>query len=206
MKKVRKGDKYLLRGKRTRKLIIGDFSENEINEENCITSISSGTQQKYFFFLKNTTSGYVNTAFPAKSNKKTSRAVRKLACRTCDKAPTLKTIKVRKVTVGRKLQISCRIRSARPAPKMLWEKNGQILVDGKDGYKIRKTKRGIVLRKRKASFSDSGTFVCEARNVVGKTRQEVVIKVKPNGKKNTRKPKSKKTTPKAANPIYKEGK
>jgi tRNA-binding EMAP/Myf-like protein len=57
-----------------------------------------------------------------------------------DKAPTLKTIKVRKVTVGRKLQISCRIRTARPAPKMLWEKNGQILVDGKDGYKIRKTK------------------------------------------------------------------
>lgn len=83
VKKVRKGDKYLPRGKRTRKLIIGDFSENEINEENCITSISSGTKQKYFFFLKNTTSGYVNTAFPAKSNKKTSRNVRKLACRTC---------------------------------------------------------------------------------------------------------------------------
>lgn len=83
VKKVRKGDKYLPRGRRTKKLIIGDFSENEINEENCITSISSDTQQKYFFFLKNTTSGYVNTAFPAKSNKKTSRNVRKLACRTC---------------------------------------------------------------------------------------------------------------------------
>jgi len=35
-----------------------------------------------------------------------------------------------------------------------------------------------VLRKRKVSLSDSGTFVCEARNVVGKTRQEVVIKGK----------------------------
>ena len=37
-------------------------------------------------------------------------------------------------------------------------------------------RRGIVLRKQKAQLSDSGTYVCEARNVVGTTRQEVVIK------------------------------
>lgn len=101
VKKVRKGDQYLPQGKKTRTLIIGDFSDT-VNQELCITNITADKQQKYFFFIKNTTRGYVSTALPIESNKKTARDVRKLACRTCDKAPVLKTIKVKPIIEGKK--------------------------------------------------------------------------------------------------------
>lgn len=198
VKKVRKGDQYLPQGKKTRTLIIGDFSDT-VNQELCITNITADKQQKYFFFIKNTTRGYVNTALPIESNKKTARDVRKLACRTCDKAPVLKTIKVKPIIEGKKIQISCRLRIARPAPILVWEKDGQILENGKKGFQTKTTKRGIVLRKKKASLSDSGTYVCEAKNVVGKTRQEVLIKVRPDVK-TTKKP-QRKTTPPLKNEV-----
>lgn len=83
VKRVKKGDKFLHKGKRTKKLIIGEFSDTLKSNENCIPSITSGDGQRYFFFLKNTTHGFVNTAFPVKVTKKSSRDVRKLACRKC---------------------------------------------------------------------------------------------------------------------------
>lgn len=83
--KVRKGDNLLPKGKRTRTLVIGEFSDT-VNYESCIPNITStrGTGQKYFFFLKNSSSDhFVNSAFPVLVTKKTSRAVRKSACRKC---------------------------------------------------------------------------------------------------------------------------
>lgn len=83
VKRVRKGDSFLTRGRRTRKIIIGEFSDANVSKENCIPSIKSDNRQNYFFFLKNSTNGLVNTAFPVVVTKKNARDVRKLACRKC---------------------------------------------------------------------------------------------------------------------------
>lgn len=52
----------------------------------------------------------------------------------------MKKIKAKNVSVGKKLQLRCRIRSARPDPSITWTKDGVPISGKTKGVQIRKKK------------------------------------------------------------------
>lgn len=56
------------------------------------------------------------------------------------KKPELKKIKAKNVSVGKKLQLRCRVRSARPDPSITWTKDGVPISGKTKGVQIRKKK------------------------------------------------------------------
>lgn len=179
IRRVRKGARLLPGGKKTKILTIGEFGEKDIDSE-CVTSITK-SNQKYFFFLKKVTvensTFYRISAFPVSVSKQSGRLIRKAACKTCGKKPELKKIKAKNVSVGKKLQLRCRIRSARPDPSITWTKDGVPISGKTKGVQIRKKKKYSQLRINKASSEDAGVYTCIATNVVGTTEKSVKIKV-----------------------------
>jgi hypothetical protein len=86
IRKVRKGDRLLPRGKKTKRLTIGEFGEENLSD--CVTSITK-SKKRYFFFLKKVTiensTFYRISAFPVLVSKQTGRLIKKAACKTCGK-------------------------------------------------------------------------------------------------------------------------
>lgn len=179
IRRVRKGAGLLPGGKKTQILTIGEFGEKDIDSE-CVTSITK-SNQKYFFFLKKVTvensTFYRISAFPVSVSKQSGRLIRKAACKTCGKKPELKKIKAKNVSVGKKLQLRCRVRSARPDPSITWTKDGVPISGKTKGVQIREKKKYSQLRINKASSEDAGVYTCIATNVVGTTEKSVNIKV-----------------------------
>ncbi|XP_061181913.1 pro-neuregulin-1, membrane-bound isoform-like isoform X1 [Saccostrea echinata] len=189
IRKVRKGASLLPKGKKTKRLTIGEFGVENLSD--CVTNITK-SNKKYFFFIKKVTTEistfYRISAFPVLASKQTGRLIRKAACKTCGKKPELKKIKARKVVAGKRLQLRCRLRSGKPDPVIKWTKNGVPISGKTKGVQIKNRKKYSQLRINKASNKDSGMYKCIATNVVGSTEKSVNIQVSPSKGTTTKKP------------------
>ncbi|OWA50996.1 hypothetical protein BV898_15496 [Hypsibius exemplaris] len=89
---------------------------------------------------------------------------------------------VTQVKHGHPLSLQCRVKGF-PRPRILWYKDGVRLdhrpPHRRDIHIRRKKKRTSILRIKKTSPGDSGTYRCVAVNVIGSSQAEVTVTVMP---------------------------
>ncbi|XP_055952679.1 pro-neuregulin-2, membrane-bound isoform-like [Argiope bruennichi] len=93
------------------------------------------------------------------------KAVSRVLCANCAKAPSIRGLNDVKVDIFSKLKLKCRI-SGNPPPKVVWFKNGlKLKADGR--IKLRSKRRYSHLIINRVSLDDAGHYKCIAKNILG---------------------------------------
>ncbi|XP_054717243.1 pro-neuregulin-2, membrane-bound isoform-like isoform X2 [Uloborus diversus] len=101
------------------------------------------------------------------------KAVAKVLCANCAKAPTVRNLKDTKVEMNSKLKLKCRI-SGNPPPRVTWFKNGiRVKSDGR--MKVRSKRRHSQLVISQVNFQDAGTYECSASNILGNATTSATV-------------------------------
>ncbi|XP_046379546.1 pro-neuregulin-1, membrane-bound isoform-like isoform X2 [Haliotis rufescens] len=176
VRKLKKGEKLLNGGKKPKSISIGPFGKE--NKQDCVGEVVG--KKIYLFFLRKPNNGgkYLEiSALPVKAKKRTSRAIQKIICEDCAKAPAIRKIRNRRIEEGETLRLKCSAK-AKPNPKFQWFKDGHPLKEKSGTLRIQDKRRSSRLQIFKASERDEGNYVCLASNAKGSDNITVRVEVK----------------------------
>ncbi|XP_042903916.1 pro-neuregulin-2, membrane-bound isoform isoform X2 [Parasteatoda tepidariorum] len=130
------------------------------------------------------------TALPIPNDKRILRAVKKVICKDCAKAPSISGLQNVREQEGTKIQLHCHL-EGNPIPWVEWYKNG-VEIERRGRIRVKTKRRTSRLTIRKARTSDRGTYECRAGNVVSEdsisASTTVVVTRKKTTKTTTKKP------------------
>lgn len=136
----------------------------EVNQDN----LKLGAQYLVFGTpLKNSWPSLAATALPIPNDKRTLRAVKRVVCKGCAKAPSIAGLQKKvKVEEGSKIRLHCHL-SGNPIPWVEWYKEGKKITT-RGRLRVRTKRRTSKLVIRRTRQSDRGVYECRAGNAVQK--------------------------------------